>query len=129
MIQPRDYHIQIDYDEAGVMVVVLHKPSGLELRERPSSTESVGALKERLIAQIEHKFYPSEDFEMGHYQIGRDGVRGGSWGVRHLPTGIVRGANTFDNPDLRKTGHNKIFQQLMREVVAEIWRRKNASEL
>lgn len=100
MIEPRDYRIQIDYDEAGVLVVVRHQPSGLELRERPSVVESVGAVKSRLIAQIEARFYPSEDFELSHYQLGKDGVRGGGWEVHHLPTGIKRSANTYDEPGL-----------------------------
>jgi len=68
------------------MVVVRHNPSGLELCERPAATESVGDVKSRLIAQIEAKFYPSEDFQLNHYSCARDGVRGGAWEVIHLPT-------------------------------------------
>ena len=80
MIEPDDYAIRIDYDEAGLLVVVRHKPSGEESRARPEAGESVEAVKQGLIEQFERKFYPWEDFERNHYQIGRDGKRGGSWG-------------------------------------------------
>ena len=116
MICPEDYHIEIGWDEAGALVVVRHKPTGLERRARPTSTPSVGAVKSRLILQIQAEFCDEKEFrfDVGHGRV--DGVSRDFYRVIHLPSGISRMGWRFEGATLRG---------VLDEVLIEVWRRKN----
>ena len=116
MIAPHDYAIEINADEAGVWVRVRHKITGSQREARPLATESVGAVRDRLIAQIAAEIYDPKDIviEVGHTRengSARDYIR-----VTHKPTGINRGAR-----------HNGEISHcdLLDEVLTELWQRNS----
>lgn len=88
MIRPEDFQICIEYDSHGVLVIVGHAISGIERRARPSLLESVGKVKERLLAEIEREFYDSADIRIDCGHGRRDGKVYDFIRVVHLPTGI-----------------------------------------
>lgn len=91
MIRPEDFQIRIEYDSHGALVVVGHAISGIERRARPSSLESVGKVKERLLAEIERELYDSADIRIEYARSRRDGKVIGFIRVVHLPTGANSG--------------------------------------
>ncbi len=119
MIAPHDYAIEINADDMGVWVRVRHKITGAQREARLSATESVGAVRDRLIAQIAAEIYDLKDIviEVGHTRkngIARDYIR-----VTHKPSGINRGA--------RHNGEVS-HRDLLDEVLTELWQRRSEAD-
>lgn len=119
MIQPHDYAIEINADQTGVWVSVRHTITGSQLSAKPGAAESVGAVRNRLIAQIEAEIYDPDEFEfaIGHTRMGavaavtaRDYLS-----VTHKPTGVTRAGYS---------SHGASHRELLDEVLTELWRQK-----
>jgi hypothetical protein len=119
MIQPQDFHVQIDYDESGVLVVVTHKPTGLQRQGRPTSTESVQHVKDKLLAQVESELYNPEDFEFLTGRCVVNGKTGTMYGATHKSTGKSRAVNSVEHQV-----SNTVHRDLLDELVAELWHEK-----
>lgn len=116
MVHQKDFNIKIDYDDAGLLVVVMHKPTGIQRIARPSSRESVQEVKDRLFFEVRSEFFNEDEFT---FEIGRCKVNGkvGDWyGVTHLPTGKSRTTNSIEHP----VTHN-VHYELLDEIVEELW--------
>lgn len=119
MIQPQDFHIQIDHDDLGLLVVVIHKPTGLQRQGRPTSVESIQQVKDKLLTQVEFEFYNPDEFELLTGRCVIDGRVGTFYSVTHKPSGKIRRATTV-GPQSSKAVH----RDLLDELVAELWRDK-----
>jgi hypothetical protein len=94
MILEIDFQIHVDYDESGLIVRVTHKPTGIVCDTRPDSGETVKAVKDKLLTQVQNLIYNPDDFE---FHIGLCKEASDSQGqsrtflsVTHLPTGKSR---------------------------------------
>ena len=119
MIRPEDFQIRIDYDGDGPLVIVRHPITSTEKRGRPAAAESVGALRDRLVREITGEFCDEADiiFHCGHGR--RDGKAYDLIGAEHKPTGLVIGMRRLNGQKPHEAKN-----QVLDELVAEVWRRK-----
>jgi len=92
MIQPRDYEIRINETPEGVVVSVVHRPTGYRRSRVAAPARSIGDTRNALVAELESLLYAPDDIriDLGCSPKG-DWLR-----VVHLPSGIERSAMRRD---------------------------------
>ncbi len=90
-------------------------PSLASSGARPTALESVGKVKERLLAEIQREFCVVSDIVVEHGHSSR----GGFVRVIHGPTGINSGFQIVS-----QTSTSEAQVKALDEVVGEVWRRK-----
>lgn len=125
MIRPQDFQTQINYDETGFLVVVIHEPTGLKRQQHFTYEEYAYRIEDQLAKQLEHELcdfheYRRIDLKDFILNVGRcviDGKVGTFWAVTHKPTNKRCTRNSVEHP-ISKT----ISQDLMNELIAELFK-------
>jgi hypothetical protein len=115
MLGPRNFHVDIGYDDAGLLVTVSHLPTKQQRSARPKKGENVSKVQERLHAELVRTFLELEDlcFEVGRCEV--DGKIGGFYRVEHLPSKRTKCLDTITSPN------QNIQQQVLELLLEELW--------
>ena len=115
-LRPSDFHIDIGYDDAGLLVTVSHLPTKQQRSARPHNGERVYAIQLRLQSELMCTFFDLKDFrfEMGRCEV--DGKIGGFYRVEHVPTERTLALDTIASP------HIKGLQDVLELLLDDLWR-------
>jgi hypothetical protein len=82
VIRPTDFAVEFVHDDVGLLVRVLHRPTGARREERATRAQG-GAVRDRLIAELTRRVFRPEDFVVDLVC----GTGGSFLVARHLPSG------------------------------------------
>lgn len=108
MIKPKDFDITVEHAKDGTAMRVVHKPTGNARFVESVAADSVGKVRDRLLAELRRLLFRSEDIRV---DVGRS--EGGDFiRVVHVPTGIERSAMR------RETSHDELLDLVLEELYA-----------
>lgn len=117
MVSRKNFQFEIGYDEAGLVVIANHQPTGWRRQARPKPGESIPFVQQRLMREMLDEFFNEKDYEMSVGRCSVDGQNGSFFSVVHRPTKRGKSINTIENPGERMR-HEKVLD----ELVEELWR-------
>lgn len=117
MVSGKHFHYEIGYDEHGLTVTVIHKPTGRRRLDHAKQGEDAPALQRRLVRDLLYAFYDEKDFACCVGRCSVDGRSGDFHSVEHVPTKRSKSLNTITSPDVKNP-----HETLLDSLVEELWR-------
>jgi hypothetical protein len=110
VVHKTDFHIKLDYDESGLIVIVTHKPAGIERHARPGKGESVQRVRDNLLKEVQDQVYDPDEFEFGIGRCVKEGKTRTFYSANHKPTGKSRSSLG-----------EVTWREMLDELVQELW--------
>ncbi|QDU45041.1 hypothetical protein Mal52_35290 [Symmachiella dynata] len=88
MILDKDFKIDIGFNHDGPFVRATHKPTGFEKLAESVAADSIGAMRDALVAELRRMIYDPDDIRVDYMRTnGGEAIR-----VVHVPSGLERTA-------------------------------------
>ncbi len=112
MIAPNDFRISIGQSDNGVIVRVVHAPTGNALTVDPVDDEPVGRVVQRLVAELMGRVFNPMDFVTEHIRAKPKGFMR----VVHVPSGRHRDS---DGKQTVRDLQDELLDELAAEEIAQ----------